>query len=72
MVDETYDMPEAGEGCEVLLTTAHPKSVRTLAWTRQYGNSKVFCYQSGHDNAAWSDESFRQVLSRGILWTAGR
>ena len=72
MVDETYTMADAREGSEVLLTIAHPKSMRTIAWTRQHRNSRVFCFQCGHDNATWPNPSFREVLRRGILWAAGR
>ena len=69
--DETYTMHEAGEGSRILLTTDHALSVRTLAWTRRFGNARVFCYQSGHDNAAYADPGFRTVLHRGIRWAAG-
>ena len=74
MTDETYIMADAdvGVGSEVLLTTDHPRSMKTIAWTRQYRNARVFCYQSGHDNAAYSDPSFRTVIARGIQWLAGR
>ena len=72
MTDETYIMEDAGEGSEVLLTTDHPRSMRTIAWTRQYRNARVFCYQSGHDDQAYSDPTFRTVVTRGIQWLAGR
>lgn len=72
MVDETYTMAEAGPGNHVLLRCDHPKSTRTLAWTRQHGQARVFCYQAGHDDQTWSDASFREVLRRGILWSARR
>ena len=72
MIDETYTMADAGPDSEVLLTTSHPKSMRTLAWTRTHGNARVFCFQSGHDNQTWQDERFREILRRGILWTARR
>jgi len=72
MVDETYTMNDAGEGSEILLAVDHPKSMRTIAWTRQYGNARVFCYGAGHDNQTWSDSNFRLVLVRGIEWAAGR
>lgn len=72
MIDETYEMADAGEGCRVLLTTDHPKSMRTLAWTRTQGEARVFCLQSGHDDRAWADANFRAVLERGIRWCAGR
>jgi type 1 glutamine amidotransferase len=55
----------------VLLTVDHPKSARTLAWTRTYRDARVFAFQLGHDNQAWVNESFREVLGRGIGWAAG-
>jgi hypothetical protein len=72
MVDETYSTHDAGEGSEVLITYDHPRSMRTIAWTRQYRQARVFCYQAGHDASAYRDDSFREVLRRGILWSAGR
>ena len=70
MVDETYTMAEPGGGSDVLLRTRHPKCMKTIAWTRQHGRSRVFCFQSGHDNLTWVDPNFREVLKRGIFWCA--
>jgi type 1 glutamine amidotransferase len=72
MVDETYNLPDATEGSEVLLTTEAPGSMRTIAWTRKHRNARVFCYQSGHDDRAYSDPQFRTILGRGVRWLAGR
>ena len=72
ILDETYTMDAAGEGSEILLTTDHPKSARTIAWTRQYKKSRVFCLQLGHDNLAWVSPGFRTALARGIQWCAAR
>jgi hypothetical protein len=72
MVDETYTMADAGADSEVLLTTGHPNSMRTLAWARTHKNARVFCFQSGHDNETWLDRGFREVLRRGIHWAARR
>jgi type 1 glutamine amidotransferase len=71
MVDETYTMADTGPGSEVLLTYEHPRSMRTIAWTRRHRQSRVFCYQAGHDNLTWVDTGFRGILSRGLLWAAG-
>jgi hypothetical protein len=70
LVDETYTMDNAGAGSDILLTVDHPKSMRTVAWTRGHKNARVFCYALGHDNQAWSNSSFRQVLTQGIRWAA--
>ena len=72
MVDETYDMADAASGSQILLTVEHERSMKTIAWTRQYKASRVFCLQSGHDNQAWVDPNFREVLKRGIAWSGGR
>lgn len=72
MVDETYTMNNAGEDSNILLTVDHPKSMKTIAWTRNYKQARVFCYESGHSNEAWSNRQFRAIVSRGIRWLARR
>jgi len=69
-VDETYLMADPGPDSEVLLTTDHPKSMRCLAWAREFGEARVFCLQLGHDRAAYDHPSFREVLGRGVQWVA--
>jgi hypothetical protein len=72
MVDETYTMKDAGAGNEIVLTVEHPKSMKTLAWTRQVQSARVFCFQSGHDNITWANPGFQWILQHGIEWCAGR
>ena len=69
-VDESYLMASPGEGSEALLTTAHPKSMRCLAWAREFGKAQVFCLELGHDRTAYENPSFREVLARGVQWVA--
>ncbi len=71
MVDEAYAMEAIAGDSEILLTADHPLSMKAIAWTREYGRARVFCYQSGHDGQAYRNPSFRTVLARGIRWTAG-
>ena len=72
IVDETYHIDDADEDSHILLTTDHPQSMKTIAWTRTFGKARVFCYQNGHDNRAYSNPGFRTVVGRGIQWLAGR
>ena len=72
VIDETYGANNAENNSEILLTTDHSESMKTMAWTRQYKNARVFCYQSGHDRAVFNNEGFQTVLMRGIQWCAGR
>ena len=70
MGDETYIMKSAGDDSTILLTVDHPKSMDVLGWAREYGNSRIFCLQSGHNDVTYSNPNFRKVLRRGIAWCA--
>ncbi len=74
ITDETYLMgpAEPADGNHLLLTTDNPTSTPTLAWARTFRNSRVLCYQSGHDARAFEDASFRRFVHQGIRWLAGR
>jgi hypothetical protein len=72
LTDETYDFRSVeGEDNQVLLTVDHPNSMSTMAWTRTYRESRVLNFVFGHDDQAWSDETFRMLLGRGIAWCGG-
>lgn len=70
--DETYCRYDTDPQARVLLTTEHPKSDRELAWVTQYGPSRVFTLQLGHDHFAYEHPAYRQLIARGIRWAAGR
>lgn len=72
LVDEIYVMADAKpeDGNTIVMTTDEPQSMKTLGWTRQFRQSRVFCYQSGHDGVVYKNPGFRDVLERGIRWVA--
>jgi hypothetical protein len=74
LLDETYDMNSAHEadGNRVLLTSSHPHSMTTIAWTRTFRDSRVFCWQSGHDYHTFEDANYRQMMHNAIRWLAAR
>lgn len=72
ITDEVYRMDSADPDSRILLTTQHPKSMRTLAWTRQFEQARVFCYEGGHDELTFANTSYKTLVERGILWSAGR
>jgi type 1 glutamine amidotransferase len=72
MTDEVSELEDAAPGSHVLLTTDHPKSMRSLAWTRQHNQSRVFVTALGHDKYAYADPDFQKLVLRGIQWAAGR
>ena len=74
LIDETYILGEPTEesGNQILIKTDNETSIKNIAWVREYKKSRVFCYASGHDNNAYANPSFRQVLHKAILWTSKR
>ena len=69
--DEVYlmDSPSPSDVVPVL-TTDHPLSMRTIAWTHEVGTSRVFCFQLGHGHTSYGHEAFRSILGNGIRWAA--
>jgi uncharacterized protein len=72
MVDEVYTLKDPDDSRNSLLTVDHPQSMKTIAWTGKYKKARVFCYESGHDQVAFSNDNFRKIVARGIFWVAGR
>lgn len=70
MTDETYEMDEPDSSSRILCRTDHEHSMEALAWCRNYRDSRVFCFQPGHDAQAFSNPNFQTILKRAIFWTA--
>ena len=68
--DEVYDYIEILPDVNPLIITDHPESCDTLVWTNTYGNSRIVYVQSGHDNNAFSNPHYRQLLRQAINWVA--
>ena len=70
MIDEIYTWDNASSDCDILLTTTHPESMETIAWTKTHGDTRIFSFQSGHDSQTYENENFKHVLAQGIKWVA--
>jgi hypothetical protein len=70
--DEIYIDAEILPSVKPLLSTAHPKSMRYLAWINKYGNSEVLYLQLGHGESGLSDRNFRKLIRQAIEWSASR
>jgi type 1 glutamine amidotransferase len=68
LLDETYCRFTVAPGVHVLLTTDD----KTIAWTKSYGNARVFFIQSGHDHTGYDNPSYRKIAVRALRWTAGK
>ncbi len=70
--DEVYNHCYVSPNVDVLLTTNHPKNNPQIAWAHEYGKSRVFYFQLGHDSQAWKNAAYPEILDRGIRWAAGK
>jgi uncharacterized protein len=43
-----------------------------LAWTRSYGQGRVFYAALGHEASVWQDARYQRMLTNAILWSMGR
>ncbi len=68
--DEVYGGYSVAPTVHALLTTDHPESSETLAWTNEYGKSRVVTIQLGHDGRAYENASYRKLLQQAIRWVA--
>ena len=43
-----------------------------LAWTRSYGQGRVFYTALGHEASVWQDARYQRILTNAILWSMRR
>ena len=56
----------------ILAAAEHPTlGEQPVAWVHQYGKGRVFYTSLGHDERAFNNEEFQELVARGVLW-AGR
>jgi hypothetical protein len=85
ITDEIYQIADFDDrGSHVLLRLdptsvdlkadgVHPRPYGwPLAWTRSYGEGRVFYTALGHEEAVWRDSRYQQMLRNAVLWTMGR
>jgi uncharacterized protein len=83
--DEIYQIRDFDERGSDVLLRLDPNSVDLnsegvarqpygwpLAWTRGYGDGRVFYTALGHEEAVWQDPRFRRMLRNAVLWTMRR
>ena len=72
--DELYIIEKLWPKATALATSASEKdhSVHPAVWVNDYYGTRVFGTTYGHGNATWHDPVFIALVSRGVLWAAGR
>jgi uncharacterized protein len=82
--DEIYQIRDFDVGGSHVLLRLDPASVDLtrdnvhrhpygwpLAWTRAYGNGRVFYTALGHEEGVWRDVRFQTLLHNAVLWAIG-
>jgi uncharacterized protein len=82
--DEIYQIRDFDAGGSHVLLRLDPASVDLmrdnvhrhpygwpLAWTRSYGDGRVFYSALGHEEAVWRDARFQTLLHNAVLWAMG-
>jgi type 1 glutamine amidotransferase len=72
VVDETYKHMWISPKVRPLLTTDNPNADRLLAWIGPCATSRVVAIQLGHGPTVFSDQAYRTLVHKAILWSAGR
>ncbi len=70
--DETYVHADHNEvGRTVLAVRVDNGAREPWTWVREQGKGRVFYTASGHDERAWQNSGFQELLVRGVAWSAG-
>jgi type 1 glutamine amidotransferase len=72
--DELYVIDKLWPKATALATSVSEKDGKEhpVIWTNDYYGTRVFGTTYGHGNVTWQDPVFIGLISRGILWAAGR
>lgn len=73
-MDELYIIEKVWPTTKALATSVSEADGKEypVIWTSDYHGTRVFGTTFGHSNATWKDPVFLALVSRGVLWAAGR
>jgi len=73
-MDELYVIEKVWPKTEVLATSTSEKTKEShpVIWTNTYGEARVFGTTYGHSVDTFSDETFLDLIVRGLVWAAER
>jgi len=73
-MDELYIIEKLWPSAQALATSVSEKDGKEhpVIWVNDYRGTRVFGTTYGHGNVTWEDPIFVGLVSRGILWAAGR
>ena len=70
--DELYIKLALKPGNDVFLTADLDGEARPMAWTRKYGNGRVFKTTVGHNGHSFKTPQFQRLVLNGVSWVTSR
>jgi type 1 glutamine amidotransferase len=72
--DELYRMAKLWPNCVPLAKTIDPTNTpdTTCVWINTYGKARVFGTTLGHANITVQNETYLDLVTRGLLWACGK
>ena len=70
--DELYTKLALKPGNDVFLTADLDGEARPMAWTRKYGNGRVFKTALGHNGLSFQTPQFQRLILNGVSWVTSR
>lgn len=68
ILDELFVMTHMQPDNRILLEGVLNENEQPLAWTRKYGEGKVFLLTLGHGPGAANNPAFQKIVSNGLKW----
>jgi scyllo-inositol 2-dehydrogenase (NADP+) len=70
IIDEFYILERKADDLDVFMTAQWQGGPQPMAYTRPYGDGRVFYSANGHDERAFRNPEFQRLAIRGLLWAA--
>ena len=70
IIDEIYSGVEILPNVQPLLSADKPSPGRLVGWTNIYADAHVVTLLPGHDEKAWNNPAFSQLLQQSLTWAA--
>ena len=73
-VDELYVIDKFWPTSKALATAVSPEDQKEypLAWTSNYGGTRIFGTTLGHGNDTWNDATFQDLMVRAFKWALNK
>ena len=70
--DELYTQIAWKDGNDVFMTAELEGETHPMAWTRNYGNGRVFVCLLGHNGLSFQTPEFQKLILNGVMWSTSR